>query len=189
MNDKAIESNRLTGKQQAFVAAYLSNGFNGTKAAVEAGYAVDSAHVEGSRLLRNAKVVAVIEQAFKDKGISAGAVEILLSIIALDSDVTDFEPWIKGEKTLEQLRADGVDTRVVKSATVSGNTRKLELHDRLAAAREIVRVLGLVTEKQEVGVRQLPALDDTPAEVEAAVADVQARWQKALAQRTNDHTR
>ena len=36
-NDK--KSNSLSGKQKAFVAAYLSNGFNATKAAVKAGYA------------------------------------------------------------------------------------------------------------------------------------------------------
>ncbi len=41
MTNKTDKSNALTGKQQAFVAAYLSNGFNATRAAVKAGCAAD----------------------------------------------------------------------------------------------------------------------------------------------------
>lgn len=150
MTNKTDKPNDLTGKQQAFVAAYLSNGFNATKAAVKAGYAADGAHVEGSRLLRNAKVAAAIATAFQDKGIAPETIQILLGSVAFDADITDFEPWIKGEKTLEQLRAKGVDTRAVKSATDSPRGRRIELHDRLAALKELGRILGLVTRKHEI---------------------------------------
>ena len=162
MKNKAKECNDLTGKQQAFVAAYLSNGFNATKAAVDAGYAPDSAHVEGSRLLRNAKVAAAIATAFQDKGIAPETIQILLGSVAFDADITDFEPWIKGEKTLEQLRVEGVDTRAVKSATDSPRGRRIELHDRLAALKELGRILGLVTRKHEISgkLRSEPNLKD-----------------------------
>ena len=150
MTNKTDKPNDLTGKQQAFVAAYLSNGFNATKAAVEAGYAPDSAHVEGCRLLRNAKVAAAIARTFQDKGIAPETVQILLGNVAFEADITDFEPWIKGKKTLAQLRAEGVDTRAVKSATDSPRGRRIELHDRLAALKELGRILGLVTSKHEI---------------------------------------
>jgi phage terminase small subunit len=108
MTNKTDKPNTLTGKQRAFVAAYLSNGFNATKAAVKAGYAPDSAHVEGCRLLRNAKVASTVAVAFQDRGIAPETVQILLGSVAFDADITDFDPWIKGDKTLEQLRIKGV---------------------------------------------------------------------------------
>lgn len=161
MTNKTDKPNDLTGKQQAFVAAYLSNGFNATRAAVEAGYAPGSAHVEGSRLLRNAKVQTAIVSAFQEKGVSPETIQILLSSIAFDADIADFEPWINGEKALDQLRTEGVDTRAVKSATVNPRTgsRKIELHDRLASLKELGRILGLVTSKHELKVN-IPRMKD-----------------------------
>jgi phage terminase small subunit len=50
----------LTPKQQAFVTEYLQNGFNATQAAIAAGYSAHSADTQGSRLLANAKVAAVV---------------------------------------------------------------------------------------------------------------------------------
>lgn len=52
----------LTPKQTLFVASYLANGLNATKAAISAGYAKKSATVEGARLLVNAKVAAEISK-------------------------------------------------------------------------------------------------------------------------------
>lgn len=52
----------MTPKQTLFVASYLANGLNATKAAISAGYAKKSATVEGARLLVNAKVAAEISK-------------------------------------------------------------------------------------------------------------------------------
>ena len=150
MKKNTQEPKKLTGKQQAFIAAYLSNGFNATKAAIEAGYGKAGAHVEGCRMLRNPKIARVIAEAFRDKGIAPETVQILLSSVAFDADLSDFEPYLSGRKTLEQLRADGVDTRAVKSATTGPRGRRIELHDRLAALKELGRILGLVTSKHEI---------------------------------------
>lgn len=49
-----------TPKQQKFVLEYVLTG-NGVQSAITAGYAANSAHVEASRLLRNAKVVVAID--------------------------------------------------------------------------------------------------------------------------------
>ena len=58
VKEKIIETladSELTDKQRLFCIYYMQN-FNATKAATKAGYAKDSAFVEGHRLLRNAKV-------------------------------------------------------------------------------------------------------------------------------------
>lgn len=47
-------------KQRHFVANYLANGFNATDAAKAAGYSAKTADTQGSRLLVNVKVRAVI---------------------------------------------------------------------------------------------------------------------------------
>ena len=53
---------RLTDKQQRFVAEYLIDA-NATQAAIRCGYHAKTAHVQGSRLLRNVKVKAAIRRA------------------------------------------------------------------------------------------------------------------------------
>jgi phage terminase small subunit len=53
-------SRELTPKQRAFVREYLRDS-NQTQAAIRAGYSEASAESQGSRLLRNAKVLAAVE--------------------------------------------------------------------------------------------------------------------------------
>jgi phage terminase small subunit len=50
---------QLTPRQAAFVREYLTD-LNATQAAIRAGYSPNSAEVEGSRLLRNAQVLAAV---------------------------------------------------------------------------------------------------------------------------------
>lgn len=57
-SDELFDS--LPLKQKNFVVNYLINGFNATVAAKDAGYSAKTADTQGSRLLKNAKVAAVI---------------------------------------------------------------------------------------------------------------------------------
>lgn len=54
-------TSRLTPKQEAFCLEYLVD-LNGTQAAIRAGYSKKTAEAAGSRLLRNVKVTARIQQ-------------------------------------------------------------------------------------------------------------------------------
>ena len=45
-------------------------------------------------------------------------------------DLGDYEPHMTGEKTLGQLRKDGVDTGVLKKVTPNEHGVGVELHDR-----------------------------------------------------------
>jgi phage terminase small subunit len=60
MQAAELTSAMLTPKQERFVAEYLANGLNATKAAIDAGYSERTAESQGSRLLRNVKVAALI---------------------------------------------------------------------------------------------------------------------------------
>ncbi|OAH53090.1 hypothetical protein AWH48_12090 [Domibacillus aminovorans] len=60
-NEPSAESGEITDQRRLFCMHYVKS-FNATMAAIKAGYAKKSAHVEGSRLLRNAKVAAYIRE-------------------------------------------------------------------------------------------------------------------------------
>ena len=49
---------KLTERQRRFALEYIRNGGNGTAAAISAGYAPKSAHVQASRMLRDDKISA-----------------------------------------------------------------------------------------------------------------------------------
>ena len=55
-----VNAMALTPKQTLFVAKYLANGLNATKAAISAGYAKKNADTQGARLLVNVKVAEAI---------------------------------------------------------------------------------------------------------------------------------
>ena len=61
-----MNKRKLTPKQERFVEEYLVD-LNATQAAIRAGYSVKAAHVEGSRLLTNAKVAAAISAAKQER--------------------------------------------------------------------------------------------------------------------------
>jgi len=52
----------LTTKQELFVSAYCSNGYNGTKAAIEAGYSVESAGAISSENLQKPDIIDAIDR-------------------------------------------------------------------------------------------------------------------------------
>lgn len=53
---------KLPPRHARFVTEYISNGLNATKAAISVGYSKKTAHVQGHRLLNNAKIATEIKQ-------------------------------------------------------------------------------------------------------------------------------
>jgi phage terminase small subunit len=72
---------KLPGKRQKFVAEYLKD-FNGTQAAIRAGYSEKGADVQGSRLLGNVRIQQEIQE-FKDKASEKALVEVEYIITSL----------------------------------------------------------------------------------------------------------
>ena len=59
---KGLANGDLTPKEQAFAEHLVTNGGNGTKAAIAAGYSAKGAHVTASRLKRNPKVLKYLRE-------------------------------------------------------------------------------------------------------------------------------
>ncbi|MED4888589.1 terminase small subunit [Lysinibacillus fusiformis] len=97
----------LTDKQRLFCMYYIKT-YNQTMAAIKAGYAKDSAHVEGSRLLRNAKVANEIRRLKGEirKGIFVDAMDVLDKYIQIAfADITDYLTF--GQERVQLIGAFG----------------------------------------------------------------------------------
>jgi len=151
----------LSSKQRLFVIKYLES-LNGAKAYLAAGYRPRGADAGASRLLRNVKVASAIREEFETHGITREAVLMEVAKIGFGGDIADFEPYIQCEKSLRELRQDGVDTGLVRDVWEErrmltdddGNEigevvkRRLAMYDRLTAMALVARVLGIVSEKR-----------------------------------------
>ena len=140
-------------KYRLFAENYLSNGYNGTKAALDAGYSKTSASAEAHRLLRTDKVKKLIEQHLEDAGASKARIIQEVVDMALKLDAADFEPALMG-MSLKDLRKSGVDTRNIKKMKssrrmVGGGDGayevediQIELYDRQKALENLAKLSG-----------------------------------------------
>jgi phage terminase small subunit len=90
--DNFLDDSGLTEKQRLFCLYYVRS-FNATQSAINAGYSPISAHVEGSRLLKNDKVAMHIRELKKSmaSGLFIEAMDVLNKYIKIAfSDITDF---------------------------------------------------------------------------------------------------
>ena len=79
-----MDTKSLTAKQQAFIQEYIID-WNATQAAIRAGYAVNSARQEGTRLLSNAYVSAVIKEKQREimKQMDLKAEDVIYDLVRL----------------------------------------------------------------------------------------------------------
>lgn len=100
-SEPIVEGENLTEKQRLFCIYYIKS-FNATQSAIKAGYSPDSAHVEGSRLLRNAKVSKEIRRLKGEiqQGVFVDAMDVLNKYIQIAfADITDYAKF--GKKEIE----------------------------------------------------------------------------------------
>ncbi|MFB1100894.1 terminase small subunit [Terribacillus sp. JSM ZJ617] len=98
-----IQEEDLTEKQQLFCIYYVKS-FNATQSAIKAGYSPDTAHVQGSRLLKNDKIAAEIRRIKQDltDSLFIDAQDVLAKYAAIAfADITDFTTF--GKKEVEVM--------------------------------------------------------------------------------------
>ncbi|PAE17279.1 terminase [Virgibacillus sp. 7505] len=98
-----IDEDGLTNKQQLFCIYYVKS-FNATQSAIKAGYSPDTAHVQGSRLLKNDKIAAEIRRIKQDltDSLFIDAQDVLAKYAAIAfADITDFTTF--GKKEVEVM--------------------------------------------------------------------------------------
>lgn len=135
----------LTAKQQAFVEAYLANGFNATAAARLLKYA--NPDRQGYRLLRNVEIAAVIRQELAERAMPAD--EVLARLADQARGTMDDFLDEDGKIDLKQGRERG-KLHLVKSRSVTKEGERIELYSAQTALELLAKQHGLLIEKQEI---------------------------------------
>lgn len=165
---------KLAPKRAAFVREYLKD-FNGTQAAIRAGYSERAAKQEASRLLTNADVQSAV---FDGQQKTTERAEISVERVVREygriafAKIADFYDFSSagvtmkpsGSLTEEQLAAV-MEVREHKTIDAEGRatTRiSLKLHQKSTALEALGRHLGMFNDKLEVRVQgELQSLLDT----------------------------
>ena len=146
---RAHDPDDLTPKERRFIAAYLGNGFNGLRAAAEAGlgHTRGSQSVAAARVLEKPNARAVIQASLRVHMMSGNETLVRLSEIAR-ADMGDF---LTDEGRLKR-GAIPKRGRLVKSARRSEDgSVELTLHDAQRALETIAKHHGLLKETVELG--------------------------------------
>lgn len=161
----------LTGKQQAFINAYLSNGFNATEAARQAGYEGNDnvLGVTGHENLRIPKIASIVQERLNEAAMSANEVLARLSKIAR-GEVTDFLDdegrfdlksarrlqkagllkKVKSKRTSKQIDALTEDERETLETSLISEEVEFELYSAHEALRDLGKYHKLLSDRQEI---------------------------------------
>lgn len=156
-------------RELAFIEHYFTERFNGTKAAIAAGYSARSAHVTASRLLKKATVTAAITQHLADLKMTADEVLVNLTeqgrsdmadFVSVkthaygkgDKQRVDFEPFIDLKKAMDNGKLHLVKKLkiTVKTGNTNERTTEIELYDKQAANTLMGKYHRLFAEKIEI---------------------------------------
>ena len=156
-----MSSRPLTAKQSAWLAAYLSNGFNATQAARTAGYKgnAKTLSVVGAENLAkpsiSARVEKVIGAALEKAQISVDRLAVELGYLAL-SDIRELVSWTadEGHSLIDSGELSDAAARSIKDVRISRRTVTidgvettytdidLKLHGKREAAVELLKIAG-----------------------------------------------
>jgi phage terminase small subunit len=163
--------NTVAERRIIFCEAYLSNGGNATQAAIHAGFAPKAAHVSGSRLLRDAKVCAVLDKRRQEL---AQKWELTTDAVLKNlAQAVYFDPrkLFKADGTLKTVTELDDDTAMAlqsfevvetsipgkpdedgKATYTQGFTSKIKWLDKNQARDQANKILGQYKDKVEVSV-------------------------------------
>lgn len=166
-----MKKRKLTKNQKRFVNEYLIdlNATRAYKAAYKSVKKDETAAVNGSRLLRNAKVKKYLEQRMKER---EKRTEITQDMVLRElakigfADLKDYleyktakavveydengEPVIDYRQVVDVIDSSKVDTSVIQEVSIGKDgTFKFKLYDKQKALVDIGRHLGMFTDKIE----------------------------------------
>lgn len=178
------EERVLTRRRERFCREYVKD-FNGARAARDAGYAAESADVEGSRLLVDARVAARVAELIAEREAADSVTEerIIqeLNRIAFVNQA-DLASWadtgvtLNGSDTLTPDQTAAI-AEVQQTKSVGGGSIKLKFHSKEKALELLMRHKGML---KDVGSAQNPLT--TAAPVPALTPEAAAKqYQETLA--------
>ena len=178
---KMNNENQLNSRQKDFCHKLIELDWNQTEAAIAAGYAKKSAHVQASRMLKNDKVIAYLDECV-DRSLGAMRSQIrhkvlseLIPIATADitdivnvrteeyeEDILDSEGNVIDTVTKTRQYVDIADTKNLTPeqrrgiASIKQDAKgaiEIKFHDKKSALELLGRHGGLWTDKQEITVK------------------------------------
>jgi len=135
----------LTTKQELFVSAYCSNGYNGTKAAIEAGYSIESAGAISSENLQKPDIIDAIDRfklsVAKRHGITVDGLLKELEearTIALTCETPQTSAAVSA--TMSKAKLAGLDKQVIEHTGANGGP--IEHKVEVSAADKFAEILN-----------------------------------------------
>ena len=150
---KKTEYDKLSAKRQRFVDEYCID-FNGTQAAIRAGYSVRSANIQAARLLTDDSIKKALDEkrleiAEESKLKTSDVIDELRRIAFSDiTQVISFNAAKAKVKSSRKLSEDAKKTIASVSQTQNGLTVKL--HDKVKALELLGRYLNIFTDRVAV---------------------------------------
>lgn len=185
--EPVVESEDLTERQRLFCIYYIKS-FNQTMAAIKAGYARSSAHVEGSRLIRNPKVAAEIRRLKGEmqQGVFIDAMDVLNKYIQIAfADISDyayfgsvereqvnpetgkvmldanFKPITYKESFVEFKNADEVDGTLISEVKLGKDGISVKLADKMRALDMLSKYFDLLSDNDKKRLQEEKLKADT----------------------------
>lgn len=155
-------------KEQRFLAEYFHD-FNGTQAAIRAGYSERSARQIASRLLSKANIARAIKEHISERVMSADEVLYRLAVIARGT----IEPFITAGNAIDLKSPDAVASLGLVRSFQEGTEKvgaKLELHDALKALEMLGKANGALSNLKESLLTNLDVSKLTPNQIRAIAA-------------------
>jgi phage terminase small subunit len=160
----------LTEKQKRFADEWLID-MNGTAAAIRAGYSPKSAEVTASKLLRNSKVRAYIDQRMAEHSRRTGVTQE--RIIRELARIAFLDPTqlvnMENAELLDDASADdraaiaSVKVKTIPTQDGEGVEREIRFADKIKALELLGKRFGMWIDKQQVDVQgAVQIVDDVP---------------------------
>ncbi|MFS1511874.1 terminase small subunit [Chengkuizengella sp. SCS-71B] len=203
-----VESDQLTDKQRLFCIHYVKS-FNATQAAINAGYAADSAHVEGNRQLRNVKVSqeikrlkgAMVEEVFLDgmdvlneyiKIAFADITDFITffrkdivtgnveALLNSDLSVKDIVPMLQSSNEVYFKDMDQVDGRMISEVKKSKDGISIKLHDKMKALEKLEKYFDLLPDQHKRMLETAKSeLDQKKYELDKRIVELREKQQES----------
>jgi phage terminase small subunit len=179
----------LTGRQKAFVLEYAKD-FNGTQAAIRAGYSQKTAYSIAYENLRKPEICAEIQAEFEKR--TVGLEEVLLRLteqatasvgnfitVNPDGDRIAFNPEAvkDGGRLIKRIKAKTTVRYSEKGDQFEYTTLEIELYDAQRALEILGKHLGMVSGRVEVidWRQEIERRGGSPAEVFEAIVNAAAK--------------
>lgn len=155
-------------KEQRFLAEYFHD-FNGTQAAIRAGYSERSARQIASRLLSKANIARAIKEKISERVMSADETLYRLAAIARGT----IEPFITANNTINLKSPEAAASLGLVRSFQEGTDKagaKLELHDSLKALELLGKANGALSNLKDKILENLDVSKLTANQIRALAA-------------------